>query len=73
MNVKEQNPNLDKLILESLAAGLTQNEISLHFIKMGIDLNSLSIIEKRIKGMKKEYRANTLFHLAIIVKRKGII
>ncbi len=73
MNTKEQNPEVDNLILQSLSAGLTQSEISDHFVKMGIVPNSLSTIEKRINKMKKEYRANTLFHLALIVKRKGLI
>jgi len=63
----------DILILQSLSAGLTQSEISEHFKKMGITPNSVSIIEKRINKMKKEYRANSLFHLALIVKRKGLI
>lgn len=73
MNTKEQKPDIDQLILEALAGGLEQKEVHLHFKKMGITPNSISIIEKRIKAMKKEYRANTLFQLALIVKRKGII
>jgi len=63
----------DQLILEALAGGLEQKEIHLHFKKMGITPNSVSLIEKRIKAMKEEYRANTLFQLALIVKRKGLI
>jgi len=73
MNTKEQNPELDTLILQSLAGGLEQKEIHLHFKKMGITPNSISIIEKRIKGLKLEHKANTLFQLALIVKRKNII
>lgn len=73
MNVKEQNPELDILILKSLAAGLTQKEIHLHFVKMGITPNSITGIEKRINKMKKEHRAKTLFHLALIVKSKDLI
>lgn len=63
----------DILILKALAGGLTQSGVSEHFIKMGITPNSVSIIEKRINKMKKEHRANTLFHLALIVKRKGLL
>ena len=73
MNTKEQNPELDLLILQSLAAGLEQKEIRQHFVKMGITPNSISIIEKRIKGLKEDHKANTLFQLALIVKRKKII
>jgi len=69
----EEKKDTDQLILEALAGGLEQKEIHLHFKKMGITPNSVSLIEKRIKAMKAEYRANTLFQLALIVKRKGLI
>lgn len=69
----EEKKDTDQLILEALAGGLEQKEIHLHFKKMGITPNSVSLIEKRIKAMKVEYRANTLFQLALIVKRKGLI
>jgi transcriptional regulator len=71
--MKEQKPDIEIQILQSLSAGLTQEEISMHFKKMGITPNSVSIIEKKIKSMKKEYRAGNLFQLALIVKRKGLI
>lgn len=73
MPFQETNPELDKLIATSLAAGLTQSEISQHFKKQGIKPNSLSIIEKKIKQMKEDHKANTLFHLAVILRKKGII
>lgn len=72
MATKKQK-DFDILILESLAAGLTLQEIHEHFERMGIRPNSVSMIEKKINGMKAEHRANTLFHLALIVKRKGLI
>lgn len=73
MNLENPKHDIETLILQSLAAGLTQSEISEHFKKMAITPNSISIIEKTINKMKREYRANTLFHLALIVKRKGLI
>lgn len=69
----EEKKDTDQLILEALAGGLEQKEIRQHFVKMGIKPNSISIIEKRIKGLKEEHKANTLFQLALIVKRKNII
>lgn len=65
--------DIEVMILQSLAAGLSQKEVHEHLDKMGIKPNSVSYIEKAINKMKKEYRAGSLFHLALIVKRKGII
>ena len=69
----EKGNDLETNILIALSAGLTQSEISQHFKKMAITPNSVSIIEKTIKKMKKEYRAGNMFQLALIVKRKGLI
>lgn len=65
--------NLNKKIVKSLSSGMTQKEVSNHFKKKGIKPNSLSIIEKRLKLMRKEYKAKTLFHLALILKEEEII
>lgn len=73
MPFQETNPELEKLIAQSLAAGLTQSEISELFKNQNITPNSVSIIEKKIKYMKETYKANTLFHLAVILRKKGII
>lgn len=73
MAFQETNPELDKLITQSLASGLTQSEISILFKKQNITPNSISIIEKKIKQMKEEHKANTLFHLAVILRKKGMI
>lgn len=73
MPFQETNPELEKLIAQSLAAGLLQSEISELFKKQNITPNSVSIIEKKIKYMKDKYKANTLFHLAVILRKKGII
>lgn len=70
---QETNPELEKLIAQSLASGLSQSEISELFKTQGIKPNSLSTIEKYIKQMKEDYKANTLFHLAVILRKKGVI
>lgn len=70
---EEKKPDFEIQILQALSAGLTQTQVSEHFKKMAITPNSVSIIEKTINKMKKEYRAGNLFQLALIVKRKGLI
>lgn len=70
---QETNPELEKLIAQSLASGLSQSEVSELFKKQGIKPNSLSTIEKYINHMKQKYEANTLFHLAVILRKRGII
>lgn len=73
MPSKGHNPELDKKIIDCLAAGLTQQEISTHFKSQRITPNGLRTIEDRINVIKAEHRANTLFHLAIILTRKKIV
>jgi uncharacterized protein (DUF2164 family) len=72
MPFQETNPEFEKLVAQALAAGLIQSEISQHFKKQGIKPNSLSIIEKKIKQMKEDHKANTLFHLAVILRKTPI-
>lgn len=60
-------------ILELLALGLNQKDISQYLKKKGITPNSVSIIEKRLRKIKEEYNAKTLFHLALILKKKNTI
>lgn len=71
MPFQETNPELDKQIAKCLSVGMTQDEISKHFKAQSITPNSVSIIEKKIKQMKADHGANTLFHLAVILKKKG--
>lgn len=72
MPSKGYNPELDKMIIEALSAGLTQYEISELFKSRSIKPNGLRTIEDRINVIKAEHKANTLFHLAVILKRKGL-
>lgn len=59
----------DELILSYLKEGLNQAEISEIFKKLKIKPNSLSIIEKRLKGIREKFGAKTNFHLAIIISQ----
>ncbi len=65
--------DINQKIVKLLSLGMTQKDVSNHLNKKGVTPCSLSIIEKRLKRMKKEYKAKTLFHLAIILERKKII
>ncbi len=65
--------DINQQIVKLLSLGMTQKEVSNHLKKKGITPCSLSIIEKRLKLMRKEYKAKTLFHLAVILERKKII
>ncbi len=65
--------DLNQQIIKLLSLGMTQKEVSNHLKKKGFMPCSLSIIEKRLKQMRAEYKAKTLFHLAIILERKKII
>ncbi|PKH52418.1 hypothetical protein CXF68_17725 [Tenacibaculum sp. Bg11-29] len=65
--------DINQQIVKLLSLGMTQKDVSNHLKEKGVTPCSLSIIEKRLKLMKKEYKAKTLFHLAIILKKKKII
>ena len=65
-----QLDNYEKKILELIANGLTQKEISEHFKVSGISPNSKSAIEKRINRLKDILNANTqaqMVHLAYLL------
>lgn len=56
-----------KIIINFLRDGLTQKEIAEALQKMDYKPNSLSSVEKYLKVMRKEYGAQTMFHLAILL------
>lgn len=61
---------VDRLILQYLKEGRTQAEISDLLKALNIKPNSLSIIEKRLKAIKKRFNAKSNFHLAVILYGK---
>lgn len=71
MPFQETNAELDRQIAICLSTGMTQDELVAHFKLQNITPNSKSAIEKKIKQMKADHGANTLFHLAVILKKKG--
>lgn len=60
-------------LLNSIATGLTQEEIQEDFKKRNISPNSKSSIEKRLKELREEFGANTTPHLIGILKDLKII
>lgn len=53
--------------------GLSQSDIEKYLVSKSIEPNSLSMIEKRVKAMKKQYRANSTFQLAVKLMRRGVL
>lgn len=65
--------DFEKEVITLMSNGFNQKEISNDLKKKGITPNSVSIIEKRLRALKEMHKANTLFHLALILKRKNLI
>lgn len=59
------------LIISYLSEGKTQAEISELLKAKDIKPNSLSHIEKLLKAVRKQYGANTMFHLGVILTKKN--
>jgi DNA-binding NarL/FixJ family response regulator len=64
---------IDIDLLNSLAKGLTQTEISTLFKKLGKTSSSTSSIEKRINKLKIYFKANNTIHLIALAKDMGVI
>lgn len=64
---------IEKTICQLLAKGMTQQEISDHLKLKSIEPNSVSSIEKKIKSIKKQHGAKTIFHLAVILTKRNLI
>lgn len=60
---------LDEHIIKYLVKGFTQPEISEKLKSLGVRPNSLSSIEKALKRIRTRYKANTMFHLAVILSK----
>lgn len=65
--------NVNIEILKLLSKGMTQKEISEHFKSKGISPNSCSIIDKRLKAMRKELKCKTVFQLMYKVAKMKIV
>ncbi|SED12544.1 DNA-binding response regulator, NarL/FixJ family, contains REC and HTH domains [Tenacibaculum sp. MAR_2009_124] len=60
-------------LMKHLSKGLSQPEISAHFVRKGISPGSLSSVEKRIIRLKDIFRANNTAHLVALAKDSGFI
>lgn len=65
--------NYEISLLNHLANGLTQEEIQQKFREENIKATSKSSIEKRLKELRENFKANTTPHLISIVKDLRII
>jgi len=63
----------DIMLLEKLAKGVTQEQISEHLMINNIKPNSLSSIEKRINHLKIHFKAKNSIHLVAKAKDLGLI
>ena len=63
----------DIRLLDMLANGFTQQDISLKFKSEGVKPSSISAIEKRIGDLKGIFKANNSIHLVAIAKDMCII
>lgn len=54
-----------------MADGYTQPEVAEYLKKRNITPNSLSMIEKELRKLKKDFGAHTLIHLFILLTRQG--
>lgn len=59
--------NINILLIKYLKDGLSQTEVSEELKKMDFKPNSVSSVEKKLKSLREEYGAKTLFHLACIL------
>lgn len=59
----------EDIILQYLAEGKTQSEVAGLLKLNGIKPNSLSYIEKKLKAIRKQHNAKTIFHLAVILSK----
>lgn len=63
----------DIALLQLLARGLSQDEVSAHFKNSHISPSSLSSIEKRLNKLRIQFKANNAIHLVAMVKDLGLI
>ena len=70
-DMEEINVNIE--ILRCLSKGMMYQEISDEFKRRGISPNSLSIIDKRLKAMRDEWKCRTVFELMYKVGKTKLV
>jgi len=69
----EEIEDYDLTLMQLLADGMSQSDISDHFQKQAVSPSSVSSVEKRINRLKLTLRANNNVHLIAIAKDLGLI
>jgi len=65
--------DFDIMLLEKLAKGITQEQITEHLMANNIKPNSLSSIEKKINRLKIHFKSKNTIHLVAKAKDLGLI
>lgn len=65
--------NVNIEILRLLSEGYSQKEVSEELKRKGITPNSISIIDKRLKAMRDEFKCNTVFQLMYKVGKSKLV
>lgn len=64
---------IQKMIVKKMAVGYTQAEVSEYLKEREILPNSVSMIEKELKKLRKEFGAHNIVHLFVILSKKGYL
>ncbi len=62
---------IQKIIIKKMADGYTHPEVSQYLKGREISPNSVSMIEKELKKLRKEHGALTMIHLFALLIKKG--
>jgi hypothetical protein len=64
---------IQKIIIKKMADGYTQAEVSEYLKERDILPNSVSMIEKELKKLRKEFGAHNIVHLFVILSKNGYL
>lgn len=64
---------IQKIITKKMAVGYTQSEVAKYLKEREISPNSVSMIEKELKKLRKEFGAHNIVHLFVILSKKGYL
>ena len=64
---------IQKIITKKMADGYTQTEVAQYLKEREISPNSVSMIEKELKKLRKEFGAHNIVHLFVILSKKGYL
>jgi len=64
---------IQKLIIKKMAVGYTQLEVSEYLKEREVSPNSVSMIEKELKKLRKDFGAHNIVHLFVILSKKGYL